>query len=135
MADLNALVTAGTLKAAQEIDYSKDALSADYSAFPVAILGMSSVVSQMEENVSNLRTYEFPILILQQGENINAQTDIEDLRDAILNKFDTDYTLQGTAEGATEPTASPAFTAGTPDKAVIYFVITIKAKALYLLGT
>ena len=135
LSDLQALVDGGVLGDVKEVDYSKDPLAGDYAKFPVAILGMSSIESQIEENVSNLRTYVFPIMILQQGEKISAQTDIEDLRDAILNKFDTDYSLQGTSVGATDPVASPAVTASTPDKSLIYFVITIKAKALYMLGT
>lgn len=134
-ADLDALVTAGSLGAAQMVDYSKDVFTADYSAFPVAILGMSSVESDASDNRDNLRTYTFPILVIQKAENLTAQTDMEDLRDAILNAIDTDFTLAGKAVGGVLPVASPAQTMSVGDKSLVYFVITIKAKTIYQLGT
>ena len=134
-ADLDALVTAGSLGAAQMVDYSKDVFTADYSAFPVAILGMSSVESEASDNRDNLRTYTFPILVIQKSENLTAQTDMEDLRDAILNQIDTDLTLAGKAVGGVLPVASPAQTMSVGDKSLVYFVITIKAKTIYQLGT
>jgi len=133
-ADLDSLVESGILASVQMVDYSKDVFTADYAKFPVAILGMSSMESDASDNANNIRTYTFPILVLEKSENLNAQTDMEDLRDAILNVFDTDYTLAGKAEGAVLPVASPAQTMSVGDRTIIYFVINIKARALYTLG-
>ena len=134
LADLQKLVP-DFLGAVQEIDYSKDSFSADYEAFPVAILGLSSMKSDAADNQDNIRTYTFPILILQKSENITAQTDMEDLRDAIVNVIDTDFSLKGFAPAGVLPISSPAQTASMADKTFVYFVITIEARALYHLGT
>ena len=134
-ADLQSLVDEGLLGSVQEIDYSKDAFSADYSAFPVAVVGMSSLESDASDNRDNIRTYTFPILILEKSENLNANTDMEDLRDAIVNIIDSDFTLAGYAVGGVLPVTSPAQTASMADKTFVYFVVTIKARTLYTLGT
>ena len=134
-ADLQSLVYEGFLGSVQEIDYSKDAFSADYSAFPVAVVGMSSLESDASDNRDNIRTYTFPILILEKSENLNANTDMEDLRDAIVNIIDSDFTLAGYAVGGVLPVTSPAQTASMADKTFVYFVVTIKARTLYTLGT
>ena len=133
--DLNALVADGVLGAVQEIDYSKDAFTADYAGFPVAIVGMSSLKSDASDNQDNIRTYTFPILVLEKGENLNANTDMEDLRDLIVNAIDTDFTLAGYAPGGVLPVASPAQTASMADKTFIYFIVTVEARCLYQLGS
>lgn len=133
--NLNDLVQSGELGHVDELDLSKDPFDQRYPKYPVALIGMSSFESEEKENQTNLRTYIFPILILQKGENIESPVDMEDLRDALANKFDSDFTLAGTAIGAIQPAASTAYTASTPDKKIIYFVLTIKAKTLYEIGT
>lgn len=133
--NLNDLVDSGDLGFVDELDLSKDPFDQRYPKYPVALIGMSSFESEEEENQTNQRTYIFPILVLEKGENVGSPVDMEDLRDALVNKFDTDFTLAGTAVGAIKPASSTTYTASTPDKKIIYFVFTIKAKALYMLGT
>jgi hypothetical protein len=134
--DLDALVTAGTLGTADSIDLSKDALNEIYTAYPVAIVGLPRLESsEMADNKDNLRTYLFPILIIQKIENITTPTDMEDLLDAILNKFDTDYTLNGNAVAAVMPVTTSEFLKSTPDKGIIYFAVLLRAKTLYFLGS
>ena len=133
--NLNDLVDSGDLGFVDELDLSKDPFDQRYPKYPVALIGMSSFESEEKDNQTNLRTYIFPILILQKGENIELPVDMEDLRDALANKFDSDFTLGGTAIGAIRPAASTAYTASTPDKKIIYFVLTIKAQTLYEIGT
>ena len=133
--NLNDLVESGELGFVDELDLSKDPFDQRYPKYPVALIGMSSFESEEKDNQTNLRTYILPILILQKGENIELPVDMEDLRDALANKFDSDFTLGGTAIGAIRPAASTAYTASTPDKKIIYFVLTIKAQTLYEIGT
>ena len=135
-ADLDALVTAGTLGSAASIDLSKDALDENYTAYPVAIVGLPRLEkSEMADNKDNLRSYLFPILVIQKAENVVNPTDVEDLLDAILNKFDTDYTLAGQAVAAVEPVTTSEVLKSTPDKGLIYFAILIRARTLYFLGS
>lgn len=134
--NLQSLVYSGVLGSVVVNDLSRDPLQNDYGSFPVAIVGMSSIESRTEDNANNLREYIFPILILERYDNIKkSATAMEDLRDEILNVFDTDYTLNGTAIGAIEPSSSVATSESTPDRTYCYFLVTIKAKQLYQLGT
>ncbi len=134
IADLEALVAAGNLGSVVEVKGSKDPFAVDVAKYPVAIIGGSGVESRPEEDQTNLRIYEFPILVLQIEENTGSQP-IEDLRDKILNAFDTDFTLNGTATGSIEAAASPALSEATADHELLYFLVVIKAKTLYTLGS
>lgn len=139
LADLQTLIDSdpAILKAVVSEDLSKDPLQGDYPGFPVAVLGMSSIDAQYEENTMNARVYTFPILFMQKVDNLDPNEDsaMEDLRDEVLNKFDTDYTLGGTAEGGCDASVSPVATMSDADKTYLIFIVTIKAKAIYTIGT
>jgi len=132
--DLDALVSSGILGSVTEQDLSKDALENDYPAYPAAILGMAQTESRYEESRANLRTYTFPIMVLQKWEETITPEDTEELVDTILNKFDDDFDLQGMSVGGLEATVTPAAPASTVDKTYVYFLVIIKAKALYQLS-
>lgn len=135
LADLQALVTSGVLGLAESIDYKKDVWTADYSSFPAAVVLPPSITSDAEDNRNNLINYQFTILILQKAENIQTSTDIEDLIDAILQKFASDYTLAGIAQGGLLPPKIDSAPVNTPDKALVATLVILNAKALYTLGT
>jgi hypothetical protein len=129
---LTELKVAGTLGEVQIDDFKRSILfDRDISAFPVAIISPAAVDSNTETNRDNMRTYEFSILIAQKGENITSDTQIEDLREAILNKFDDNPTLLGNASGGMSPSASRPEPITSADKTYIGFVVTVKAKAFY----
>ena len=107
----------------------------NFSKFPVAILTTAATDSVANTNVQNLRTYTFEIVVLVKAEEITSPTQIEDLIENILNKFDNDPTLKaGTgisaADGAVEPsTSSPeAVTSGSND--YIVFSVNLRVRAI-----
>lgn len=129
-ADLQTLVVSGQLGAVVSQDQSKDLLQADYSAFPVAIIGMPSFESNYETNRENLRIFDWPILFLFRQEEITSPNDIENLAEAISNLFDNDPTMGGAAIGAVLAARGPTEPVSTPDKSFIFFVIDLKVRTL-----
>lgn len=126
-----ALQTAGTLGAVVQEDLSKDPLAANYPAFPVAIVGMPDISSEYLDTSMNRRTYEFPILVLAKYEETTAPTDIEDLVDALIDKFDQNFTLGGLADGGVEAAATKGAPISSSDKTYVAIIVIIKARATY----
>jgi hypothetical protein len=135
LADLQTLVDDGVLGFAESIDYKKDVWTADYSAFPAAIVLPPAITSDAEDNNNNLVNYQFTILILQKAENISSPTDVEDLIDAVLQIFATDYTLGGIAQGGVLPPKIDSAPVNPGDRSLVATVVVINAKALYELGS
>ena len=98
---------------------------------------MPRVANDMEDNVTNIRTYRFDILFVVNYENMPDMTyTIEGMIDAVLNQFDTNFTLAGTAIAAQVPPAQvQRFPISTPTQDLLAFVVTIEARTLYQLGT
>lgn len=116
-------------------DFKKGILSRDFAAFPVAILTTPTVDSRAETNVQNLRTYTFEILFLVNAEEVTDATEVEDLIENILNKFDNDVTLKGdTTTGAADGGVEPSTTAPEPitsgSKNYIAFSVILRARAI-----
>lgn len=136
---LQSLVTDGFLNSFVSLDKTPDPLTdTPVNGYPFAIVGMSPVDSQMEDSANNLRTYRYDILFVVNPQTlVNPDTDVEDLIDAALNAFDTAFTLNGAAIGATVPparvTGSGPMSSG--EKNLLVFVIRIEARTLYTIGT
>lgn len=130
-AKLDVLQQAGTLAEVIVDDFKKGLLDRDYSAFPVAVLQTSAIESETITNRDNIRTYVFEIVVLSKGEDVKDATTVEDLREAIIDKFDNDPTLGNTADGAVEPSSSPAEPIPLQGgKSYIVFSILIRARAI-----
>lgn len=127
--NLQALVTAGTLAGYSSSDLKHDPLSADTPVFPFAYLMPPSVESVVLDNRSVLRTYAFDIVVLQNAENITTADEVETLVEAMLNKFDNDPTLGGTALGGVLPVSSSPQPYQHSGKDLIMFVIQLQAKS------
>jgi hypothetical protein len=99
LVNLKALVTAGNINSFYAIDANPNPLSMQPPAgYPFAIVGMPRISSDFEDQVSNIRTYRFDVLfVLDPSVLANPDTDVEHLIDAVLNQFDTNFTLAGTA--------------------------------------
>jgi hypothetical protein len=136
---LQSLVTDGYLNSFLSLDKNPDPLTDNATAgYPFAIVGMPPVDSNMEDNVSNLRTYRYDILFVLNPETlVHPDTDVEDLIDAALNAFDTAFSLNGVATGATVPPARVVSGGpiSTSTKSLLVFVVRIEARTLYTLGT
>jgi len=102
---LDALVTATTLAGATSSDFKQNPLSADVT-YPHAFLMPPAVESAVVDNRSIMRTYNFTILILFQGEDITSVAQVETAVETILNQFDNDPDLGGTALGGMLPVSS-----------------------------
>jgi len=111
-------------------DFTFDPTQRDVGAYPVAIVTTPAIRSYAETNRDNMRTYEYRITVIQKAENVTGEAAIEDLVEAILDKFDNDPTLDGTANGAIDPSTSEIQALVTPDKTWLWFDVMIRAKAL-----
>ena len=136
--NLQTLVTNGVIKGFLTVDRGKDPFSTPPTAgYPFALVGMPRVANDMEDTANNLRTYRFDILFVSNYENMPDMTyTIEGMIDAVLNLFDTNFTLEGTAIAAQVPPAQVnAFPITTPTQDFLAFVVTIEARTTYQLGT
>lgn len=136
--NLETLVTNGIIKGFFAVDRGKDAYANPPTAgYPFALIGMPRVANDMEDNVSNKRTYRFDIFFVINYENMPDMTyTVEGMIDALLNQFDTNFTLAGTAIAAQVPPAQVlAFPISTTDQSFLAFVVTIEAGTIYVLGT
>lgn len=131
-ANLQALVTAGTLGSYIERDINVNILDEDdvIPSYPCAILGTSSMQAQYEYPQSNRRIYKFDILVVQQQDNLKTAGDMEDLRDAVALVFDNNVTLNGVAPLGVQAVYSERMTYSQKGKNLVLFNVTIKASTL-----
>ena len=133
--NLQALVQAGMLNSVYEIDAIPDINQMEPTAgYPFAIVGMSSVKSDYEDQSTNKRTYRFDVLIIANYESLQDQAEgIEGLMDNILNQFDNNFTLAGAADATILPTEIERVPVTTADKGKTAFLVTIQAQKLFLI--
>jgi hypothetical protein len=136
--NLQTLQTNGVINSFVAIDKGKDPITTTPpSGYPFAIVGMPRVANDMEDTATNIRTYRFDILFVVNYENIpDTSYTIEGMIDQILNQFDTNFTLSGTAIAAQVPPAQVnTFPVSTPTQDLVAIIVTIEARTLYTLGT
>jgi hypothetical protein len=137
IADLQILVNTGILGAIISNDYSKiNPLDQDIpgAQTPVAIVLPPLVsTSAYNDTATNLREYTWYIMIADLPEHVNAGGDgyLENLMDAVLNVFDLDCTLNGTAIGAVMPAVQepPGIISGN-NVSYATFYVTFKARQI-----
>jgi hypothetical protein len=137
LVNLKALVDAGTINSFYSIDQHPDPLTIDpTNGYPFAIVGMPKITSDFEDQANNLRQYRYDVLfVLNPAELQNPDTDVEDIMDAVLNQFDTNFTLAGTAVDAVLPAQVEGWPVSTGSKDLLVFVVTLVARTLYQVGT
>jgi hypothetical protein len=129
---LDALVTAGTLGAAESLDLRKDPLDGDIVGYPHAFLMPPSVENAgLVDNRTLRRTYTFAIMVLMKAENLASVSDVEVLMEAIMNKFDNSVNLDNESVGGIEAVTSTPAPIQHGDKQLIVFDVIIKARAIY----
>lgn len=126
-ANLDALVTSGTLGAVIMQDINKNVLDIDFPGYPCAILGTSNMEAEWEYQQTNRRTYRFDVLIVQLQDNLNSLYSMEDLRDEIALVFDNNVTLSGAAKFGVAAVVSETVTYASQGKTFVLFNVTIKA--------
>lgn len=126
---LDNLVTDGVLSVAIMTDIKKDPLAADFPSFPCAVLMPPSLDSQILDNRSLLRTYSFDIMVMVNAENLQSTTELEEMIEDIVDEFDNDPTLGGTARGGVLPVSSSPQPFQHNGKDLIMVIIQIQAKS------
>ncbi len=124
---LDDLVTASVLGGCTETDFRKNPVDDNTAGFPHAFLMPPATESEAIDNRTNLRTYTFGILVLMKGEDTSASM-VEDLIQAILDKFDNLPTLGGVADGAVLPATSAPEPVRYGDKELISFVVSLQVR-------
>jgi hypothetical protein len=135
LADLQKLVDSGVLNSASADDFSKlNPLDREWPGFPSAVVIPPAVTTSAYEDVANnLREYTWYIMVVTTPGNLppNDPQYLEGLIDSILNVFDLDCTLQGTAVGAVDPAVlEPPGAISSNSVTYVIFTIVLKAKAL-----
>jgi hypothetical protein len=137
LVNLQALVSAGAINSFIALDQSPNPWSIEPTGgYPFAIVAMPRIGSDFEDQANNLRTYRFDILfVLDPATLPHPDTDVEDLIDAVLNQFDTHFTLAGAAQAAVLPATIQGVPVSTGDKTLLALVVTLEARTLYTTGT
>lgn len=132
LAQLNALITAGVLAAVIEKEITANVLKENVPSYPCAVLGSSSMKSKWEWQQTNVRTYQFDIIIIQLVDNLPASNPgyMEDLRDAIATQFDNNFTLAGTALPGVQAVFSQKTQTTEQGRKYVTFMISLQAQAL-----
>lgn len=126
--NLDALVTSSVLGSAVITDIKRDPLAADFPAYPCAILMPPSTESEILDNRTLVRSYTFNVMIIVQAENLSSNTELEEMIEDVLDKFDNDPTLGGTANAGIPPTSSAPEPFQHNGRDLIMTIITITAK-------
>lgn len=124
------LKTAGTLGDVLIDDFKTSIFEREIAVYPTAIIGTPAIKGEVMDSVRNTRELSFEILIVQKGENIATDHDIEDLAEAVMDKFDNHFDLNGYAVAGVEPATSAPDAITSGDKTFIAFTVSIKAKIL-----
>lgn len=132
--NLDELVTATTLAGATITDLKKDPLEVQLKNYPHAFLMPPSLESDALDNRSNVRAYVFDIMVLYKVANLASTTALEESIEAIINKFDNDPTLSGTALGGIQPVSSAPQPFQHKNQEMIMVVFQIKAKEFVTLS-
>jgi hypothetical protein len=135
LADLQSLVDTGVLNSAFADDMSKvNPLDRTWTGFPSAVVIPPTVsTSEYEDTATNTRQYTWYIMVVTTPENLpaNSPTYLEGLVDNVLNVFDLDCTLQGTAVAAVMPAIlEPPGPISSGSTTYVVFSVRLVAKAL-----
>jgi hypothetical protein len=137
LVNLQALQTAGVINSFYSVDLNPNPLTMQpATGYPFAIVGMPRVASDFEDQATNRREYRYDILFVVDPAALpHPDTDVEDLMDAVLNQFDTNFTLAGTAIDAVLPAQVEGWPVSTGDKSLLCVVVTLVARTLYTTGS
>lgn len=131
-AHLDALVAAHTIKEVIMDDFKVSPIfDRDIMAYPAAILTGPAIEGAFSTPYDNIRTHSFAIVVIEKRENIEGDpTAVETLIESILDRFDNDPTLGGSANAGLEPASTVPEPVTIRDKSYIYFTVVLKAKAI-----
>ena len=125
---LDTLVNDVVLASASITDIKRDPLAADFPSFPHACVMPPAIESEPLDNRSNVRTYTYDVMVLFNAENLADATALEETVEAILDKFDNNPTLSGTAMAGVLPVSSAPQPFQHNGRDMIMVVVQIQAK-------
>ena len=138
LTDLQDLVNSGVIASFTAVDYSKmNVLDMNFPSFPSAVVLPPTIsTSDYEDTATNLRTYTWNVLVVTQPSRLSGQnsTSLEALLDGVLNEFDLDVTLRGTAMEMMPAVVEPPGPVSNNAITYVVFYITLKAKQLVPAG-
>lgn len=97
--------------------------------FPVAIVANNSFTGERLTNRDNEVTHNFEILVIENSDNIDTDTYLEDMAEIIRKKFADNETLGGLSE-AVEPAISQFGPLSETDYSKTIFLITLKVRSV-----
>ena len=128
---LEEMQRAEVLKEVQVDDFRGESIfDRDITAYPCAILTTAEIDNAVETNRDNIRTYSFDVVFIQKSDNIKDPTEIEDLIETILDKFDNKPTLAGKANAGLQPATSRPAAVKSRGNDLIFFVVTLRARVI-----
>ena len=89
-----------------------------------------AVESEVIDNRTNGRNYTFDIMVLFKAEDIDTTAELEGIVEALLNKFDNDPTLSGTALGGVLPVSSSPEPFQHGGRDLVMVILQIQAKEI-----
>lgn len=136
LVNLQALKDAGHLNSIIALDTNPNPLDTPPdTGYPLALVGMPRITSEFEDNASNMVVYRFDILFAADPSTFaNADTNLENLIDAVYAQFSNNFTLSGAAQAAVLPPEVIGAPVSTGDKQLVCFVVTLMARTIYELG-
>ena len=139
VADLQALVTSGVLKAVIVDDMTKiNPLDRNWPGYPSAVVIPPTLSSaDYNDQQNNEREYTWYVMVVTTPDNLPTRdtTYLAGLVDNVCAVFDTDATLQGTANGAVLPAVlEPPGPVSSNNVTYVVFYVTFKAKQLVPAG-
>ena len=129
---LDDLVTAGTLAEAISDDFKKGIFDRDFSAYPVAVLQTAAIECSIKTGVQDERNYEFEIIVISKGDDVSSVTQVEDLQEAMLDKFAAVPTMNNTCEKSIPSSSAPQPIMSRGSNYIV-FKFVIQAQKLKLL--
>lgn len=126
---LEELERAGTIGKLMVREMSESFFDLDIANYPVAVLTPPYIMSEIETNVDNIRTYNFEIYVIMKSDEITAENPITELMETLIDTFDNLPSLNGVAEGGVEPATSPTSSVTSRGKEYTVFRVILKARA------
>lgn len=133
IADLETLISASLGSVVSDDLTKSHPLDREFPALPAAVVIPPMIsASEFEDVGDNNREYTWNIMVVCAPEAVAAQDSVylENLMDAILQVFDNDCTLGGTAVAGVQPSVTGAGPMSHGDATYVVFYVTLKARAL-----
>lgn len=128
---LDELISASVIRSKQVDDYRNGILDRDFVSFPCAILRTVQMEGAIQTDRENLRLFTFEIVIVVNADDVGAgTTTVEDLQEAVLDKFDNNPTFANYANLTEQPAATVAAPYVVRGKTYIVFTVILKIQKL-----